>query len=769
MGKIINYLDTQSDIQLVTTARFSSEELRTTELFFLLKGSAEVQIDGQAYIMNTDDIILVNKHEQYSLDIKGNDSLLFHFSISDFLLAQALNAENVGFNCNSITNPNMNYGSLRKIIIEIIDLFLFENAKTNFLQISKIYQLLNELSSFYLEQSTRMSNQDERIQAITREINERYYENLTLSEMSDLVHMDTAYFSKFFKKSLGLNFKDYLSNLRMNYAVRDLLTSDKTITRIAVDNGFFNTNSFNKKFKELYHQTPSLFRKQNSKEKEEIVVSSDADVKDSYTKYKANQSEEQVSKKNYLQIDMSTREAVPIKETWSAILNIGEAEIVLNNNLRRHLSYLQENLDFKYGRIWGVFTKGMLEDSLSEYEAIDEVLDFLLASDLLPWITVNKLIGEFKESNYSIDDWQNMIKRFCRHILNRYGKQTVEKWRFEIVASDPKDAVLVSKYKGFYKATYKLLKNMIPNISIGGGNFVLTNELDVEHFFGNELSDCEFDFYSFALFPYSDRLVREKRNFQRVTDPDFLADQLRTIKKINLSKPLYISEWSNTVSRSNLLNDTLYKGAFIVKILNDIFDAVDGLGYWLGTDLSQKGPKHHAFLSGGNGLINKNGLSKPAMHAMKFFDQLKGLNLLYKDERHLVAFSNDEEIFILGHRYVHPNSLYFLKDEAHLKLTEVDNFFEEEDFEEQLILSGIQNGEYELRVFSCLKGYGDVFNEWRDFHFSRHLRESDLIYLDKRNTPLQKLEEVQVMNHQLKIKKKLTTNEFYVINIKKRQ
>ena len=135
-------------------------------------------------------------------------------SISDFLLSQALEAEYVGFNCNSVANPNMNYSPLRQIIIEIIDLFLFENAKTNFLQISKVYQLLNELSSFYLEQSAQMRNQDERIRDITREIKERYYENITLSEMADLVHMDTAYFSKFFKKNLGMNFKDYLSEIR---------------------------------------------------------------------------------------------------------------------------------------------------------------------------------------------------------------------------------------------------------------------------------------------------------------------------------------------------------------------------------------------------------------------------------------------------------------------------------------------------------------------------------------------------------------------------
>ena len=61
----------------------------------------------------------------------------------------------------------------------------------------------------------------------------------------------------------------------------------------------------------------------------------------------------------------------------------------------------------------------------------------------------------------------------------------------------------------FYQMTYAICKQLLPNISIGGGTFVMTNRLEVRSFINEELSDCTFDFYSFALFPYSNRLVRE--------------------------------------------------------------------------------------------------------------------------------------------------------------------------------------------------------------------------------------------------------------------
>lgn len=768
MSKIISYLDTQSDIQLTTNVSLFEEDSRATELFFLLRGKAELEIDGQSYEMKADDVVVVNKHERYQLET-AEESLLFHFSISDFLLSQALEAAHVGFNCNSVIHAGRSFDSIRSIILEIIDLMLFENDKTNFLQMSKVYDLLNVLSSLFIEQSTYLVKRDERIQQITRAINERYYENISLSEMAELVHMDVAYFSKFFKKSIGANFKDYLSQVRMKHALRDLLKSEKTITRIAVDNGFFSTNGFNKKFKEDYQMTPSDFRKANKIEKQTSITASDTHVKDAYSKYKEAHARDMVSNQSCLRLDLSRQKAVPIKETWCRILNVGEAEMVRNSSLRQHLSILQQNMKFEYGRIWSVFTAKLFEESLMEYEMIDEILDSLLDLGLTPWLCLNKLTGAFKESNYTMKEWQETLRSFCRHILNRYGRQRVEEWKIEIVANDPEDAELVAKYKVFYQATCKIFKEMFANISIGGGSFLITMSFDLEDFLHKELADCDFDFYSFVLFPYSNRLVREKRNFQRITDPDFLASKLQAIKKIGFSQPLYISEWSNTVSRSNLLNDSLYKGAFIIKNLIDIFDQVDGLGYWLGTDLAQKGPKHHALLNGGNGLLSKNSLSKPAMHAMKFFDQLRGLKALYKDDRHLVASSEGEEFFVLGHHYVHPNSLYFLKDEAHLKLTEVEQFFEAEDSEEELIFSGISNGEYELRIFSCLKEHGDLFGLWQKFNFTRHLRSSDLMYLDKKNTHLQNLEVVNVSQYRLVLKKSLTANEFYVINIKKRQ
>lgn len=58
--------------------------------------------------------------------------------------------------------------------------------------------------------------------------------------------MSNAYLSRYLKKNLGMNFIDYLNNVRLHYAVENLLYNDTTITRASLDNGFANTAVFNK-------------------------------------------------------------------------------------------------------------------------------------------------------------------------------------------------------------------------------------------------------------------------------------------------------------------------------------------------------------------------------------------------------------------------------------------------------------------------------------------------------------------------------------------
>lgn len=92
-------------------------------------------------------------------------------------------------------------------------------------------------------------------------IEKHYRENLTLGVLAEKIHMNPYYFSSFFKKNAGENFKDYLNRVRLQHAVALLVSTDKKAYEIADEVGFSDVRSFTEVFARLYGETPGGYRK----------------------------------------------------------------------------------------------------------------------------------------------------------------------------------------------------------------------------------------------------------------------------------------------------------------------------------------------------------------------------------------------------------------------------------------------------------------------------------------------------------------------------
>lgn len=104
-------------------------------------------------------------------------------------------------------------------------------------------------------------NEHKDIQKVTDYIAEHYRENLTLDVLAKHIHMNSFYFSSYFKKQVGQNFKDYLNRVRMEHALELLLNSDKRSYEIAEEVGFKDYRYFNEVFSRYYGKTPAAYRK----------------------------------------------------------------------------------------------------------------------------------------------------------------------------------------------------------------------------------------------------------------------------------------------------------------------------------------------------------------------------------------------------------------------------------------------------------------------------------------------------------------------------
>ncbi|RLD31727.1 MAG: hypothetical protein DRI73_08240 [Bacteroidetes bacterium] len=72
--------------------------------------------------------------------------------------------------------------------------------------------------------------------------------------------MQKNYFSGFFKKTMGVNFSEYILRLRLFHAIHLIENTNRTTADIIYECGFNNESYFYRIFKKTTGKSPSFFR-----------------------------------------------------------------------------------------------------------------------------------------------------------------------------------------------------------------------------------------------------------------------------------------------------------------------------------------------------------------------------------------------------------------------------------------------------------------------------------------------------------------------------
>ena len=127
--------------------------------------------------------------------------------------------------------------------------------------LAELAQLLQDLIEDLKGQNVIQHYSDSVQQALSM-IEQRYQEELNLKLVADELHLHVAYLGQVFKKETQRSFSQVLNQVRTKQAQKLLLYTEKTISEIAEEVGFNNTNYFSKMFKKLNGITPKEFREQ---------------------------------------------------------------------------------------------------------------------------------------------------------------------------------------------------------------------------------------------------------------------------------------------------------------------------------------------------------------------------------------------------------------------------------------------------------------------------------------------------------------------------
>ena len=88
----------------------------------------------------------------------------------------------------------------------------------------------------------------------------KFQESLTFSDVLRETHMSKATFERHFLKHTGKTFTQFVTEVRLNYASRQLIETALPVSEIAFSSGYNNLSHFNHQFKDLYRLTPRAFR-----------------------------------------------------------------------------------------------------------------------------------------------------------------------------------------------------------------------------------------------------------------------------------------------------------------------------------------------------------------------------------------------------------------------------------------------------------------------------------------------------------------------------
>ncbi len=100
-----------------------------------------------------------------------------------------------------------------------------------------------------------------RIGKVFQYIHQHSAETVSLTEMATLINLSESAFCKFFKRTTGKTFSDYVAEIRIGHACHLLSESDDTISEIAYRSGFESLTYFNRVFLRKKGVRPREFRK----------------------------------------------------------------------------------------------------------------------------------------------------------------------------------------------------------------------------------------------------------------------------------------------------------------------------------------------------------------------------------------------------------------------------------------------------------------------------------------------------------------------------
>ena len=435
----INYItDLPVKISFMNMQNYPIHWHDSIEIVFSLRGKISVIIETGKYEIEAGEIEIVNCDEAHSIKALDVDNKIIMIHMDPNFFEKFFNdIRNMFFYTNSSyykSQKEEKYHVLRRLL----SILVYEAVRKHQdyedhikeTLVELLYHLINNFHQLIYEKDDLKENEEqfERYDRIVRYIYNNYKNKISLQDIAKKEFLSSNYLSHEIKNMVGYSFNDFLNLTRVEESIKLLLDTDKTVSEISEELGFSHIRYFNKHFKKHYKCTPFQYRKRykvSEKAYEKLKIYNELSV-DEALEYICTYIED-YDRYNYddriIKIDIDTALPGDIWEhEFNHVIAGGQASNLLNEDKRKHLSQIQDDIAFKYIMLDSLFSVDMglvaYGSIIYNWYYVKKLIGFLLSVELRPIIIIDEKI--------SLD----LLESFISYFRGEYGDYELGKWKF---------------------------------------------------------------------------------------------------------------------------------------------------------------------------------------------------------------------------------------------------------------------------------------------------------------------------------------------------
>ncbi|WHX39825.1 helix-turn-helix domain-containing protein [Mesobacillus sp. AQ2] len=719
------------------------------KFIFVIDGELMVEIDSRYYVLKEQDLLVINRNQLFQ--VKGNEAnrvlvLDISDSFMDRYYPEYRNSRFEVFSQEIEMGREIMLDKMRKLLVELMITYSRKDESYQIEMQGYICDILLILIRRFKQRGTaieKIDANDIRLTKMVDYLEKNYHQVITLEDMAQKFYLSTGYLSRYFKQKMGMGFNRFLMEIRLKHSVKDLVYTDDTISQIAMKNGFANTKSFSKLFKEKYEVTPHIYRENHSEAQIDSFQSLSIEDTDtlvntpeilaklgsvltkhdqSYTNTETRFEELQLEVTDTINQNLSLPDHVLI---------VRELKELQKEDVRSQILMTKDDMRLNYIGISHLLSGETITAEVETDEEIatsspyfksDVALNFMKKNGLSLFVRI-----EYQEITKNEEFYFQKLYGFMKHCLQVYGASYLKTWHFLFYESYFTGAEAL-ELKRVYLKMYDLLKELVPDIHVGvflpfsfkeektkePHKWILTegNHIDFIAYHSNQNDMIDFKELSDNRFNLTKDYVKENT-----------AKIKSYLKKHHLEKPMHLISWNTLSGNTRFTNGTFFRAALVLKSVLDIANDVESIGFWINTALHEGSDNGQRIRIEGLEFFHYFSGKRPAFFAMMFANKLDGTIIARGSDYLMTKTDRGYQLVLMNCKTINP---YYSIEEA---------FLQKLNKEIQVKIAGLEAGEYQIRKYIFDKDHGALYTKWWNLN-SRHGIDLEIIdYINRTSHP----------------------------------